>query len=100
MRIDVEIAWLFSPTVRRVDDNQASDQVERGTMRMILLRIFQILFIAFLVGGYGILALYSFWLALQDSIAEGRQGPKDRRSSVELSVKHNLVGVQIDERHH
>jgi hypothetical protein len=60
---DVEIAWLFSPTVRRVDNNQASDQLERGTIRMILWRIFQILFIAFLVGGYGILALYSFLAA-------------------------------------
>ena len=50
---------------------------------MILLRIFQILFIAFLVGGLGILALYSFWLALQDSIAGGRQARNDRRSTVE-----------------
>ena len=46
---------------------------------MILLRIFQILFIAFLVGGLGILTLYSFWLALQDSIAEGRQARKEKR---------------------
>jgi hypothetical protein len=65
-----------------VDNNQASDQLERGTIRMILWRIFQILFITFLVGGHGILTLYSFWLALQDSIAEGRQPRKDRRSTV------------------
>lgn len=98
---DVEIAWLFSPTVRRVDNNQASDQLERGTIRMILWQILQILFIAFLVGGFGILALYSFWLALQDSIVGGRQARKDRRSTVELSVKQQPGGgVQIDEVHH
>jgi len=50
---------------------------------MILLRIFEIFFIAFLVGGYGILVLYSFWLALQDSIAGGRQAHKDRCPTVD-----------------
>jgi hypothetical protein len=75
-----------------VDDNQASDELERGTIRMILWQIFQILFIAFLVGGFGILVLYSFSLALQDSIAEGRQPRKDRCSTVELSVKQQPGG--------
>jgi hypothetical protein len=69
---------------------------------MSLLRIFQILIFAFFVGGYGILALYSFWLVLQDSIAEGRQALRDRRSTVELSVKQQPAGggAQIHERHH
>ncbi len=48
-------------------------------MTMILWHIFQILFIAFLVSGFGILILYSFLLAMQDSVAEGRQARKDRR---------------------
>ena len=59
---------------------------------MNLWLIFQTLFIAPFVVGFGILVLWSFWLALQDSIAEGRQARKDRRSTVELSVKQQLGG--------
>lgn len=49
---------------------------------MTLLRIFQILFIVSFVGVYAILAISSFWLALQGLIAEGRQALRDRRSKV------------------
>ena len=75
-----------------MDNNQASDQLERGTIRMNPWHIFKILLIAFLVGGYGILVLHSFWLALQDSNAEGGQERKDRRSTVELSAKQQPGG--------
>ena len=57
---------------------------------------------SFLVGGLGILTIHSFWLALQESIAEGHQAPEDRRLNCRAKrEQHPGGGVQIDdERHH
>lgn len=59
---------------------------------MTLWRIFQISFITFFLGVYAILAISSFWLALQHAIAEGRQARRDRRSTTELSAKQQPGG--------
>jgi hypothetical protein len=57
---------------------------------MTLLRIFQITFIASFVGVYVVLAISSFLLALQPSIAEGRQARRHRLSTAESNTKQQL----------